>query len=84
MIRRLWLALCAGAEAAVSAAKWSWQSSSPDYVPEDQEAAHRERLREERQKQRERREQCMRPIYEKMLRDALRGPYAPKEITPEA
>jgi hypothetical protein len=76
-VTRIGRAICAGASAAVNSAKWSWKSSAPGYSPEREDEAKRQERRAELAR-------FMRPLHEKMLRDALRGPFAPKEITPEA
>ena len=71
--RRIWWAICA----ATNSIKWSWKVSSPDYSPEREDEEKRQAREAERMR-------VMRPLHEMELRKALRGPYAPKEITPEA
>jgi len=78
---RIQRAVCAGASAAVNSMKWSWKCSAPGYSYDEERRQEQEVERQERAAELAR---FMRPLHEKMLRDALRGPFAPKEITPEA
>ena len=61
--------------AAIGAGKRSWECSARDYVPE-YELQERKRSREH--------EEAMRTLAAMELRKGLRGPFAPKDVWPEA